>query len=178
VQAVVSLPSFGGAVEGFDVVRELHVGLDEFAAGGDAAVRALLFLQGLVEAFPHARLRGTAQIRRQLIHRALRERFVGLLDGQLYGSASRLQTRVRLALAGAVDANERLKEVAVGELPGLGSTGPDGQRLLEGVADGGLVVRLDPAEDGGASPFESARRAALTTGPSMVSQCACAGREK
>jgi predicted phage baseplate assembly protein len=101
---------------------------------------------GRVEVLPHPFAHRVSEEFDHRLDRAVLEGLVGRGHGRTEFEPGRLEPGVRCALARAVDADQRLEEVRVGQLARLRPELADGSRVLESVPDLVLVLRAHPRQ--------------------------------
>ena len=145
---LMACPSIDQVVCLLGEVRELHVGLHVFAALLDRVLRRLAQLVGYCKALLDAVLEGRCQFFRQRLHVAVLQSLVGGCDRRR-DAARRLEPGEALALARAMDPDQGLKEIPVGDRSGGIGFLSNRQSHVESALDLVFVVRGDPLENRG-----------------------------
>jgi hypothetical protein len=155
-----------GLIEPLDVMNEFDVSLDVRTSRAHVARFEMFGHDDVLEVSAKTIFHPFGEKCHDRTQRAFSERVVGGGNGGAEIAAGWLQSGVGRALSGTMHTNDRFKEIPVRQLFPLGAQRTNDERLVECGANLGLISTPDR------SRVSSVRCAALTTGPSRLSQCA------
>jgi hypothetical protein len=160
-------PLGGRLVQALDVVDESHVALDELAAGGDVIRWKSLLRHEIIETGMESVSHRLGQQPCHLVKRTGFNCFIGGRDRRAKIAAGWLEPGIGGTFTRAMDAHQRLEEIAIGLRVANASLKA---RRISLMSSGRTQIRTRLR-----SPVCNAMRAAPTTGPSRPSQWARAG---